>query len=1079
MWPWTESLWGSSKTTRAGGRHTNGTEARGEEGSGHRDSDSGRWSRRSGEGSSSSRKRGWEEAEWWAEEEDRVLLGLDDRNTNQQHHHQHFVEGGEREGSTAYPHPLYSHHQHHLGRRHQYHRDPDPEEAGVAKRFKGAQGQQRSSGGFFTSRGGKQQHWFGGGRGSSRRGEEEERERGKGGKGAISLLGRILSGVAAFAFSPSSVAEDVATHQQRGFPLNKQKGEENQASLASAGGSSSLSGTRATASGTFSYKACPQPLYGTPSGAVFPSRYDSSYRTTSSVRGGGKESGRRRKRVLLEQQKINHTPYQGPASVVNNWSTRQSKSTVTGSGPVNGYAPSPSVFVNSSSSSGLSHSHRRGSDSNKNNRRESTSLSLSGYGTASSPFLIGFGSGSVEDPIVIESSGGDLEFDKRSFQNQRPQQFASVTKGDSSGWFSGPASLGKEGGQVSREPGTSAQPHTESINRARSLEFDSRVRRNQRENALKFENRTFQSHRDKQRKELGILHSGQAKTKGSLEGLGIAGGCFVIPRVDKRPVTYSLNTLPKSYQRNLAMDGVMIKEDKEKLLELLENITIEDKEVSNITGRAAAKAQLADVDSGKKSLTPTSSNAEAIANARSQQLKPRGANYGERGSVADRIQAPPPAVSNYAEFSYHRHEEVIEEKEIEKAFDRPQKSEKGKTPLIADFFYPHQEDIEEKEPEQAFDRPRRSEKGKKPLFADVARAGVGKGREGSMRDRKLVAAELELDLRRQSRAIEEAKVKSESEHIRKTLEERLVKSKAEKKSLFGDPVRPENLIKSSNLRWGVEAEQEKERLEKEKSDRIRKVESQDEEIDVSIKERMKIASEKTNPFPELPEGAEEMVDSAFEPGDKDELLSKGMKGLQVTRGDLETLQGLNWLNDEVINFYMQLLTLRTDKSHEKGGAGNLPSAYFHNTFFYETLSQKGYDKVKRWTRRVNLFEKDIVIVPVHLQMHWCLAVIYIQEKRIEYFDSLGGSNAKCFKLLKEYLSKESEDKLKKKLDTSDWKCVRRTDIPAQHNGSDCGVFMCKFADYVSRGTEFDFSQAHMPYFRRRMVYELLSKKLLW
>ena len=36
------------------------------------------------------------------------------------------------------------------------------------------------------------------------------------------------------------------------------------------------------------------------------------------------------------------------------------------------------------------------------------------------------------------------------------------------------------------------------------------------------------------------------------------------------------------------------------------------------------------------------------------------------------------------------------------------------------------------------------------------------------------------------------------------------------------------------------------------------------------------------------------------------------------------------------------------------------------------------------------------------------------------------------------------------------------DIPQQMNGSDCGMFACKFAEYVSRGAPVTFSQVHVP-----------------
>ncbi|VDM66843.1 unnamed protein product [Strongylus vulgaris] len=91
-------------------------------------------------------------------------------------------------------------------------------------------------------------------------------------------------------------------------------------------------------------------------------------------------------------------------------------------------------------------------------------------------------------------------------------------------------------------------------------------------------------------------------------------------------------------------------------------------------------------------------------------------------------------------------------------------------------------------------------------------------------------------------------------------------------------------------------------------------------------------------------------------------------GIKLTRKDLSTLSGLDWLNDEVINFYLQLVCQRSTRSK------NLPDTYAFNTFFYANISTKGYSSVKRWTRKVDIFAYDVLLVPVHLSVHWCMAV---------------------------------------------------------------------------------------------------------
>lgn len=70
---------------------------------------------------------------------------------------------------------------------------------------------------------------------------------------------------------------------------------------------------------------------------------------------------------------------------------------------------------------------------------------------------------------------------------------------------------------------------------------------------------------------------------------------------------------------------------------------------------------------------------------------------------------------------------------------------------------------------------------------------------------------------------------------------------------------------------------------------------------------------------------------------------------------------------QVINFYMNLLV-------ERSADPKLPSVNTLNTFFYPKLCSSGYSAVRRWTKKMDIFSKDILLVPVHLGVHWCLSV---------------------------------------------------------------------------------------------------------
>ncbi|XP_019751198.1 sentrin-specific protease 1 isoform X2 [Hippocampus comes] len=225
-------------------------------------------------------------------------------------------------------------------------------------------------------------------------------------------------------------------------------------------------------------------------------------------------------------------------------------------------------------------------------------------------------------------------------------------------------------------------------------------------------------------------------------------------------------------------------------------------------------------------------------------------------------------------------------------------------------------------------------------------------------------------------------------------------------------------------------------------------------------------------FPQLTEEMEAQVDKVLRRGSPDEVFSEGF-GLSLTRKDLQTLSGLSWLNDEVINFYMNLLV-------ERSKGPKLPSVNTFSTFFYPKLRSSGYSAVRRWTKKMDIFSKDILLVPVHLSMHWCLSVVDFRKKAVTYFDSMGGNNDDACKLLFDYLQQESKDKKGKELDTTGWTLhsKKRNEIPQQMNGSDCGMFTCKYADYITKDKPITFTQKQMPYFRRRMVWEIVNRKLL-
>jgi len=177
-----------------------------------------------------------------------------------------------------------------------------------------------------------------------------------------------------------------------------------------------------------------------------------------------------------------------------------------------------------------------------------------------------------------------------------------------------------------------------------------------------------------------------------------------------------------------------------------------------------------------------------------------------------------------------------------------------------------------------------------------------------------------------------------------------------------------------------------------------------------------------------------------------------------------------YLNDSVLNDYFTLIKKQN------------PSVYCFDTYFYQKLENCGYDSLERWTKHVDIFSKRRVFFPINIKVnnfaHWILIMADMEYQQVVYFDSL--ENHYRFDIhgdILGYLVLEHRQKLGKPLPLEDWTLVKGCN-PVQSNGKDCGVFVCTFAEYLSRDAEFNFSQKNMLSFRKLIAYELSTQQLI-
>ncbi|CUM49144.1 unnamed protein product [Debaryomyces tyrocola] len=191
--------------------------------------------------------------------------------------------------------------------------------------------------------------------------------------------------------------------------------------------------------------------------------------------------------------------------------------------------------------------------------------------------------------------------------------------------------------------------------------------------------------------------------------------------------------------------------------------------------------------------------------------------------------------------------------------------------------------------------------------------------------------------------------------------------------------------------------------------------------------------------------------------------------IEITTRDLQTLCDGQWLNDNVIDFYFNLVTAKNQ------------SVFGWTTHFFTTLKLKGYQGVARWSKRkkVNVTEKDLILVPINIMgTHWALAVVNNKEEKFQYFDSLSSNgNLQALQILKSYMIQEGK-KQNSSIDFEKYSLMKNMPSPQQLNGFDCGVFACICAKYVAQWKKLTYGQKDMKLIRRRMAYEIITKDLL-
>nr|XP_024365449.1 ubiquitin-like-specific protease 2 isoform X2 [Physcomitrium patens] len=232
----------------------------------------------------------------------------------------------------------------------------------------------------------------------------------------------------------------------------------------------------------------------------------------------------------------------------------------------------------------------------------------------------------------------------------------------------------------------------------------------------------------------------------------------------------------------------------------------------------------------------------------------------------------------------------------------------------------------------------------------------------------------------------------------------------------------------------------------------------------SIKSHNSQAS--TSFFTTYSEKSDESIDAfkvlVYPQGDPD--------AVTITRKDIKILNPFEFLNDTIIDFYIKYLQQTTIAPKK------LENLHFFNSFFFSKLAEDGiggpaaFERVKKWTRKVNIFEKDFIFIPVNQSLHWSLIIIChpgqmwdvttdgspVGDACILHLDSMEGFHRGLDRYIKSYLFQEWKERNPNEI-TNPYEVsyaeeffsempYRYSKVPQQDNNCDCGLFLLHYVE---------------------------------
>ena len=200
---------------------------------------------------------------------------------------------------------------------------------------------------------------------------------------------------------------------------------------------------------------------------------------------------------------------------------------------------------------------------------------------------------------------------------------------------------------------------------------------------------------------------------------------------------------------------------------------------------------------------------------------------------------------------------------------------------------------------------------------------------------------------------------------------------------------------------------------------------------------------------------------------------------------LKMFERTEWLNDELITYYFELLKHRQVVllEHKQLHTRSL----FFPTSFYSSLIGVGmdvstsfcYERVSTFTKRLlkdeTVLDYDNIFIPINVSnSHWICGFVDVRRKLVSVYDSKRNNVSMQEQNLTRFMAME-EGRLSLEngqsfggnysVESGKFDCVG----PFQNNHYDCGLFVCLFADCLSIHQGLNFREEHMTVAKQRMI----------